>query len=169
MITVINKGFETETIYSNEDKMNNINKRSDLYREYAKVIDMCEGTNVKPYECVKSCGITLSCMPELDGEVHTYEFAIAIVEDRSVFIGDELWYTYTKDFATVVDVAKYNEDGTVDTVRLNNGNNIGNISELSWNKPKPKTFNLNGVDVDLPNTECTFNIGDYYFYIKRIR
>lgn len=26
---------------------------SDLYREWARVLDMCEGTKVKPWECVK--------------------------------------------------------------------------------------------------------------------
>jgi hypothetical protein len=28
-------------------------KKSDLYREYARVIDMCEGTDVNPLKCVK--------------------------------------------------------------------------------------------------------------------
>jgi len=36
--------------------MNKIEKRSDLYREWARVIDMCEGTKVNSLECVKWYG-----------------------------------------------------------------------------------------------------------------
>ena len=68
-------------------------KRSDLFREYARLIDMCEGTVVSPIDCVRwngePCGLNFleGTYAALDG----YSFAKAIVENKPVFIGDMLW------------------------------------------------------------------------------
>jgi hypothetical protein len=69
----------------------------DLYREYARVVDMCDGTLVSPNECVRYPGHILGgaggtpCL-RLKPIEH-YTFAVGIVEGRPVFHGDTLWHT----------------------------------------------------------------------------
>lgn len=53
-------------------------KTSDLHRERIRVIEMCKDTNVSPLNCCK------------------YGFAVAIIENTPVFVGDKL---YLKDNA----------------------------------------------------------------------
>lgn len=157
MITVINKGFETETIYINKDKMNNINKRSDLHREYARVLDMVEGTNVKPFECVKHViGTTVGKFfgePEFNQIPSDYQFAISIVEDKPVFIGDELYWKSGNN--SKYKIKSITDDGWLVT----DDNGIFHIMGASWNPPKPKTFNLNGVDITKPSYVSLINHG----------
>lgn len=68
-------------------------KRSDLFREYARVIDMCEGTKIDPMMCVKIRGyfIDFGCDMVFDGNVSDYTFAIGICEGKPVFAGDVLY------------------------------------------------------------------------------
>jgi len=76
-------------------------KESDIFREYARVVDMCEGTTVMPYHCVRFNGKDfdpntywfgvpglLACDPVVRGEV---EFAWTIVENKPVFLLDTLY------------------------------------------------------------------------------
>jgi len=130
--------------------MNKIEKRSDLYREYARVIDMCEGTNVNPLKCIK-LGESICNLQEIyfTDKPSVYSFAIAIIEDKPVFVGDEL---YDKDTGIKVVI----ENNTIHNDKLlvsGVATFYININLLSWNPPKPKTFNLNGVELPLPDAK----------------
>jgi len=111
-----------------------IEKRSDLFREYARVIDMCEGTGVDPYECV-GCGMSLcDDEPTFMSDPGNYTFAVAILEGRPVFAGDEV---YLKDGR------KYDWNA-VWTCQI--------VHYLTWNKPK-RTFKLAGRELSLPDSK----------------
>jgi len=103
-----------------------IKKRSDLFREYARVIDMCEGTGVEPHGCLKIGGEPCLIMyPRFDDNCACYDFAVAILEGKPVFMGDVLYHKLTEiGFDVTGDV-------TVDSAKH------------SWNKPK-RTFVLYG-------------------------
>ena len=68
--------------------------QNDLYIEYARVIEMCKGTALesKPWVCVKWDGEVFDEHPAFDAEPELYEFAIAILEDKPVFVGDSLYH-----------------------------------------------------------------------------
>lgn len=74
-------------------------KKSDLFREWARVIDMCEGTNVEPRECLKidneECHLKHPCFDE---DPECYIFAVAILEGRPLFVGDEVYWKNGKKF-----------------------------------------------------------------------
>lgn len=66
-------------------------KRSDLYREWARVLDMCEGTGVDPLLCWKYNGRYADHAPALIDPPECYQFAVAILEGEPVFVGDDVW------------------------------------------------------------------------------
>lgn len=100
--------------------MSKITKRSELYREYARVIDLCEGTRVKPSECVKIQGVLIGGDPEFITHPECYTFALAIVEDKPVFVGDVLYNAH-------------NEKVVITTSQ-------GNFSNYTWNPPKKDEY-----------------------------
>ena len=130
--------------------MTKIEKRSDLYREYARVIDMVEGTNINVFSCVKWNGIEIQKETATNKEmfannINSYQFAIAIVEEKPVFLGDVL---YDKQGSIVrIDKKSSFDGGELYTVFFG----VHDVSDLSWNPPKPKTFNLNGVELPIYN------------------
>jgi len=105
--------------------------RADLHREYARVIDMCEGTNIDPLECVKCDGLEIDEGPFFDWTVHSYQFALAIVEGKPVFPGDLLYNSNTKKRHFIDSVIDKNHD------------------DWSWNQPQPKKMVLN--DTEIPS------------------
>lgn len=109
-------------------------KQSDLFRKYARMIDMCEGTAVKPWWCVKMDGLQFNdeCgKPKFDDNPDAYTFAIAIVEGKPVFKGDEL-YAYNRK---LIAHSCYNTQ----KIYLSGGRVLADITMLSWNPPKPST------------------------------
>jgi len=75
-------------------------KRSDLFREYARVIDMCEGTEVTAKQCVRIhqqghgdtfMAISEGYSPEFTDPPNNYTFAVAILEGKPVFMGDVVY------------------------------------------------------------------------------
>lgn len=66
-------------------------KKSDLYREWARVMDMCEGTNAKPEYCWKLGGWYMGEIPDFGAPPKGYTFAVAILEDKPVFFGDKVY------------------------------------------------------------------------------
>lgn len=119
-------------------------KKSDLYRELARVIDMCEGTGVDPKFCWKYEGVNINGMPYFDSELEQYEFAVAILEGKPVFVGDKVYANNCTSPLIVGGISKQNGYIFV-------GNCINyDISILSWNPPK-KTFLLNGVELPCPD------------------
>ena len=104
-----------------------------IYIEYARVIEMCKGTALedKPWLCVKFNGTGLfDTHPGFTSDPELYEFAIAILEDKPVFVGDSLYHPSG---------AKWIVGDTDD------------LTGMSWQPPKPKhTFMLNGVELPRP-------------------
>ena len=124
-------------------------KKSDLYRELARVIDMCEGTGVDPKFCWKYEGENINGMPYFDSEFEQYEFAVAILEGKPVFVGDKLYHIDGNGSYFTVDRT---------TVRFNG---------LTWNPPN-RTFMLNGVKLPCPirgsvGVHLGFSGKDYFF------
>ena len=106
--------------------------QNDLYIEYARGIEMCKGTALesKPWVCVKWDGEVFDEHPAFDAEPELYEFAIAILEDKPVFVGDSLYHPSG---------AKWIVGDTDD------------LTGMSWQPPKPKrTFELRGVELPCP-------------------
>lgn len=130
-------------------------KRSDLFREYARVIDMCEGTSVAVEDGIKYRGKLMSEIvdEELSLFVHhpeQYEFALAILEGKPVFKGDEVYFDNNRgafkwDFGDMV---------------------TDYIEVLTW--AKPRTFTLNGEVLPCPREKqdinWSFNLESRLFY-----
>jgi hypothetical protein len=74
-------------------------KRSeaDLYREWARILDMCEGSGAYPPDFVRCLGDNKHVMdsepPYFRQDPEDYEFAIARIGEDPVFAGDELLFT----------------------------------------------------------------------------
>jgi len=65
--------------------------RAGLYREYARVIEMCEGTDVAPASCVRLLGHVPVIPLQFDAGVEEYSFAVSIAEGTPVFHGDTVF------------------------------------------------------------------------------
>ena len=105
--------------------------QNDLYIEYARVIQMCKGTALEntPWVCVKIYD-GFHSHPQFNRSPELYKFAIAILEDKPVFVGDSLYHPSG---------AKWIVGDTDD------------LTGMSWQPPKPKrTFMLNGVELPCP-------------------
>jgi len=119
-------------------------KTSDLYREWARVLDMCEGTKVDPVDCWKLNGRSQNTLPSFSGIISSYGFAVAILEGKPVFVGDKVYANNCTSALTVEGISK--QRGYVFV-----GNCVNyDISILSWNPPK-KTFMLNGEELPCPD------------------
>jgi len=109
-------------------------KRSDLYREWARVLDMCEGVDVAPNACVRFAGTELLDPSLFNANPEQYSFALAIVEGRPVFAGDVL---YCEDSTTIV-VRGADKSGRL-IADCDNGatNALYTIEFISRNPPAP--------------------------------
>lgn len=127
----------------------------DLMREYVWVSDLCDAYNkehnagVKPWDCVRDCEgksfLNDNILLEFIKDRHPLQFAVAILEGRPVFVGDEIYSKYGKKFVVC--------DGCIDSLTEKYTFDYGLFpwSELSWNPPTPKrTFTLNGVELPCP-------------------
>ena len=130
-------------------------KESDIFREYARVVDMCEGTAVMPYHCVhfngkdfdpnlyNSIGVPalLACDPVARGEV---EFAVCIIENKPVFRLDRLYVIRTGEGLGVGAIGSAIHDNeTMIHGHCDDGTQCWfNTESLTWNKPKPKTITV---------------------------
>lgn len=106
--------------------------QNDLYIEYARIIKMCKGTALEdtPWLGVRFNGSEFYDHPRFDTLVENYQFAIAILEGRPVFVGDSLYHPSG---------AKWIVGDTDD------------LTGMSWQPPKPKRmFTLNGVELPCP-------------------
>ena len=111
---------------------------ADIYKAWANVLEMCEGTKVNPNDCYKCFGYIVGKRPAFDSLPENYDFAIGIVEDKPVFIGDTLY------------------DGTGEKFVANDNDFYGfkyryNNSLFSCNPPKPKTVM---VELTVEDAEC---------------
>ena len=126
-------------------------KKSDLYRGWAKVLDMCEGTNVKPENCWSYAGINLGeSAPSLDGrDLYKYEFAVAILKGKPVFVGDKVYS------GGVEYIVNYDESRGVFGQRINDCRlwRSFDSAEFSWTTQK-KTFMLNDAELPCPTKDA---------------
>jgi len=112
-------------------------KKSDLHREYARVIDMCEGTGVIPFQAVKYRGTLSKYFLEFSHPTEDYEFPLAIVESKPVFRGDKLYNRNGSEF-TAHKITKFGTGAIV-----NEGELIGDVPKFcSWTPPKPATITV---------------------------
>ena len=127
-------------------------QQNDLYIKYARVIEMCKGTALEstPWLCVKYDGEVMFRHPAFDVTPKYYEFAIAILEDKPVFVGDTLYHKETgkKYIVSSITVFKF----------------------LTWQPPKPKrTFMLNGVELPCPSKKPTDHFFIMFIYIRSLQ
>lgn len=127
---------------------------NDLYLEYARVIKMCEGTELedRPWACVRWRWVreeesggwryVLGHHPDLGNfEINQeVDFAVAVVEGRPVFVGDTI---YGKDSGVMQIIQK---DSAI----------IWKLTSeyYTWtppHTPPKRTFTLNGVDLPCPD------------------
>jgi len=130
-------------------------KTEDLYLEYARVIKMCEGTEVKPRDCVKFSGLDIfGDHPAFDCVPNDYEFAVAILEGKPVFIGDTVFHKQS-GIERIINTSYLVKDFE---------------DNFTWQQPKPKrAFMLNGVELPCPDKESRlhpFDISGRVFYFK---
>jgi len=116
-------------------------KKSDLYREYARVIDMCEGTGLEQFDCMKYMGCIYrdhngSRNPSFDRPASEFSFALAIVEGKPVFEGDVLYFDGTCVAADI-----FVHRATADCIVDQKGD-CWSIDKLHWTPPKPKTITV---------------------------
>lgn len=126
-------------------------KTEDLYLNYANVINMCEGTKVKPWQGVRQPRTKelhrTDRHPDFTMSPDDYEFMVAILEDKPVFVGDKLYGKYSKVFHDVS--RKLFESGEYD---------YSDDDYWSWNPPK-STFTLNGIELPCPQKDYSaFNL-----------
>lgn len=78
--------------------------KADLYTQWARILRMCEGTDTLPKDCwfvpLSNCEHPrkMGQEPVLHGNPTNYHFAIAIVENKPVFIGDILYNSLNEAF-----------------------------------------------------------------------
>lgn len=119
-------------------------KKSDLHRKYAWVLDMCEGTNIDPRECVKIGGaVNMDADPVFDLPAGCYTFMVAILESKPLFVGEEVYWKRSGD--------KFNWDKD----KLCHADYYQNLTRT----PPVRTIMLNGEKLPAPNDGC------FYLYI----
>lgn len=135
----------------------------DLNLEYwVRIHDMCEGTLVDPWECVKWRGTVIWKHPNFNGKPEQYEFAVAIIEGTPVFVGDEV-YSKSGERFDWSDPDYLNQ--------INFPEHVCNVWTLK--KPTPKrTFMLNGVELPCPtedtNAPQTLFVWGQTFYFDNV-
>ena len=148
-----------------------MDKLVELNREYwGRVHDMCDGTDVKPWECVRYFNknfVSFSRHPifeELINHLREWHFAVAILKDdhtgldRPVFVGDTLYDKTRHQFSFKVK-GSLGINGFLCERQPTGPLNIQLDSEdATWRLPKPKrTFTLNGVELPCPDKGVTGN------------
>jgi len=130
-------------------KMSQCKTQADLHREFARVIDMCEGTGLNPIGGVKADGKKLSHVvsPCFISAPEDYTFAVGIVESKFVFPDDILYFGDSK--LTVVGLTEYGELHCRD--QLTASISCFDFNRLSWNPPKPTTVTICGHELPLPD------------------
>ncbi len=138
-------------------------KKSDLHREWARVLDMCEGTEVSPGLCWKLDGFgrEQDCIPKFNCDGGSYEFAVAILGDKPVFVGYNVYAKLSGE--------RFDWDDP-DHVRQIKCENLSVDPEDVWTlNPQKKTFMLNGEELPCPESDGKwgFKIGiDHHVCFK---
>lgn len=144
---------------------------NDLYLEYARVIQMCKGTELEyktwrmaqwrniPNGASKwECFTTHPDFGRFDPQTEV-RFAVAVLEGKPVWVGDKVFIRNNKYPDVNWKLFDYWK------------NDIATLSkDWTWTPPPPKrTFTLNGVELPCPKpkfkegTDWTFDISGYLF------
>ena len=132
------------------------NNLIDLYREYVRCADMCieynekHRTNIQPRECLQLKSATgewvgyFSMNEPNFSELmnHKIRFAVAILENNPVFVGDIMFEKTTGDKVLISGINPRLIDFARFTLEL---------------PQKPRTFTLNGVELPCPGKEQSEN------------
>lgn len=130
---------------------------ADLWQKWADVHKMCVGTGVDPKHCVKIDDAVCKFIPGFDCKPETYRFALAIVENKPVFVGDTLW---SNDYQRHVIVGHKSGDRILYVKDLNSVGSDIHIDELSW-RSQQKTITINGKEFVAPDEQDTSKVQSY--------
>ena len=120
-------------------------KKSDLFREWARVIDMCEGTNVDPGDCLRIDGTPCRLKnPRFNDDPECYTFAVSILEGKPLFVGDEVYWKRAGKF-------DWDKWSLPDDKKM--------CQDMLTRTPPVRTIMLNGEKLPAPNDGC------FYLYI----
>ena len=106
-------------------------KKSDLYREWARVLDMTEAAGVSWFGFYKIDGISQNYVPDFKLDPARYSFAVAVLEWKPVFVGD---------------VVYHKESGN--KIIINVG--LSSILAINFTWKKPRTITINGKTFPAP-------------------
>lgn len=109
---------------------------ADCVRELARVMDMTKDTKVGWQICLRQSGTPwwdVNGLPSFNSP-YVWTFAVAIVEDKPVFVGDTLWHA---DGISCV-VQYVDRDNKIVVKSASYGCCNEHSTALSWNPPKPK-------------------------------
>ena len=76
-------------------------------------------------------------MPLYNSDSSSYEFPLAVVEGKAVFVGDELWCEVSNHLFTVKRLC--NEGKAFEYATIYGGRMCVSTDSVSWNPPKPET------------------------------
>lgn len=149
--------------------------KEELYLEYARCINMCKGTDVKSWECVRLSTTPERSMvspyhPDFNLDPECYKFAIFILEGKPVFPGDILYLgSDVRKCEVCVGGYRIENDRLTDLFASEDWHRYvpGVKCGWSWNPPKEheyiinaqfawnplvqkKTFAVNGVELPYP-------------------
>jgi hypothetical protein len=113
--------------------MSEIKTRAELFEAAAKMMRMCDDAGIDHTYKVGMHKLLFSSKNlSFNEEPSSYEFPLAIIEGRPVFVGDELWYKkgYKIKIAGVDCISGFIAAGK---------DGYFSIDSLSWNPPKPRT------------------------------
>ena len=132
----------------------------DLNLEYwGRVHDMCDaynkqhGTNIDIKQCVKYCGNSWESINHPVFDSPNYDLAVAIIEDKPVFVGDKIYHKSMKHSVTIIEGAFYD------------------CRYWTLTPPKPqRTFELNGKQLPCPSKDDNYPLeilGEFYYFESR--
>ena len=143
-----------------------MNKLVELNREYwGRVHDMCNGTGVKPWECVKQNGRThFEKHPKFSAQSDAYEFAVAILEGKPVFPGSEIYHKCDGEKVIITSINTYGEIIVEQSDKKKRSVYPLDDDDFTWTQPsKSRTFTLNGKELPCPIVDTS---APYIVFIK---
>ncbi|MCP5245736.1 MAG: hypothetical protein H6937_07240 [Burkholderiales bacterium] len=132
---------------------------NELYIEYARVIEMCKGTELEdtPWMGVKREGAcSFHSHPTFSEHSDYYEFAVGVLENKFVFVNDVIYY---KCDGERLEIVRSGRDGDIIIKELFNREVSIEFfpDDFTWTPPAIKrTFTLNGVELPCPSNTKQF-------------
>lgn len=118
--------------------MSEIKTRADLFEAAAKMMRMCDEAGICNTYKVKGILCAGEWQMNLPINFNYYEFPIAIIEGRPVFVGDEVWFTGSDILSPMKIVVKEADSRNF----LADSGVVYGRRSISWNPPKPKTVKI---------------------------